>query len=78
MSTPSNYSDIGLYRRLLLLARPYWLHITAFFLISLLSTPLALLAPLPMKIAVDSGISSNPRGLGFCCHQTLSIQKQRC
>jgi ATP-binding cassette subfamily B protein len=60
MSTPNNYSDIGLYQRLLLLARPYWLHIVGFFLLSLLSTPLALLSPLPLKIAIDSAIGDHP------------------
>lgn len=54
------YSDFELYRRLLLQARPYRLHIVGIFLLSLLSTPLALLAPLPVKIAVDNVIGSDP------------------
>ena len=41
-------------------ARPYWLHIAGVFLVSLLSTPLALLTPLALKIAVDSVINSDP------------------
>jgi ATP-binding cassette subfamily B protein len=56
----SGYSDFALYRKLLLQARPYWPHILLFFLISLLSTPLALLAPVPLKIVVDSVIGSKP------------------
>ncbi len=48
------YTDLALYRRLLGLARPYWLHILGLFVISLVSSPLALLTPVPLKIAVDS------------------------
>ena len=54
------YSQRDLYRRLLLEARPYWLHLFATLVLSLLSTPLALLAPLPMKLAVDSVLGSQP------------------
>jgi ATP-binding cassette subfamily B protein len=53
-------SEIAIYRRLFLEARSYWLHITGIFLLSLLDGPLGLLAPLPLKIAVDSGIGSRP------------------
>ena len=59
MATPK-YTDIMLYRRLLQLARPYWPHIVGIFLLSLISTPLGLLSPLPLKIAVDSVIGSHP------------------
>ena len=54
------YTDVTLFRRLLRQARPYWLHIAGVFLVSLLSTPLALLTPLALKIAVDSVIGSHP------------------
>ncbi len=54
------YTDLGLYRRLLRQARPYWPHIVAIFLLSLLSTPLALLTPLPLAIAVDSVLGNEP------------------
>jgi len=56
----ARYSDFALYRRLLSLARPYWLHIIGVFVLSLLSVPLTLLNPLPLKIAVDSVIGSRP------------------
>jgi ATP-binding cassette subfamily B protein len=56
----ASYSDFSLLRRLLRQARPCWPHIAGVFLISLLSTPLALLNPLPLKIAVDSFIGSEP------------------
>src|SRR5262249_37939543 len=54
------YSEFALYRRLLYQVQPYWLHIVGIFLISLLATPLALLNPLPLKIAVDSVLGSQP------------------
>jgi len=54
------YSEFALYRRLLYQAQPYWPHIVSIFLISILATPLALLTPLPLKIAVDSVLGSEP------------------
>jgi ATP-binding cassette subfamily B protein len=60
VTTENGHSDLALFRRLLLQARPYWPHIGGLFLLSLLSAPLALLAPLPLKIAVDSAIGSRP------------------
>ena len=54
------YSDVAIYRRLLGTARRYWALIGAVFLNSLLSTPLALLTPVPLKIAVDSVIGNRP------------------
>jgi ATP-binding cassette subfamily B protein len=41
-------------------SRAFWPHIFGIFLISLLSTPLALLTPLPLKIVVDSVLGSRP------------------
>ena len=60
MMATGNYTDLTLYRRLWRQSRPYRLHIGGLFLLGLLSTPLALLAPLPLKIAVDSVIGSHP------------------
>jgi ATP-binding cassette, subfamily B, bacterial len=54
------YSDRAIYRRVLSEARPFWGHIAAIFVLSLLSTPLALLAPVPLKIAVDSVLGDKP------------------
>jgi ATP-binding cassette subfamily B protein len=51
---------MSLYIRVLRQVRPYWLPISGLFFISLLSTPLALLTPLPLKIAVDSVVGSDP------------------
>src|SRR5216117_2829782 len=52
--------DVVLFRRLLSQARPYWPHVVALFLLSLLSSPLSLLTTLPLKIAVESVIGSHP------------------
>src|SRR5262249_55201707 len=41
-------------------AKPYWPHLLGISLLSLLSTPLALLLPLPLKIVIDSVIGSHP------------------
>jgi ATP-binding cassette subfamily B protein len=49
-----------LYRRLFLEVRPYYRHLGGLLLVTLLSTPLSLLMPLPLKIAVDSVIGSQP------------------
>ena len=53
-------ADLTIYRRLLAEARPYWRHLVAILLLDLVATPLALLGPLPLKIAVDSVIGSEP------------------
>lgn len=50
----------GMYRRLLALARPYWLHLTGIFLISLIGAPIGLLLAFPLKIAVDNVIGRQP------------------
>src|SRR2546421_3038412 len=55
----AHYSDVALYRRLLRQTRPYWPHIAGVFLLNLLQSPLALLTPLPLKIAVDSVVGSH-------------------
>jgi len=54
------HSDIKIVRRLFSQARPYWAHVAGIFLFGLLATPLALLLPVPLKIAVDSVIGSDP------------------
>ncbi|MBZ5603420.1 MAG: ABC transporter ATP-binding protein/permease [Acidobacteriia bacterium] len=54
------YSDGAILKRMTLEARPYWLHILAIFLLSVLSAPVALLAPLPLKIVIDNFIGARP------------------
>ena len=52
--------DLAVYRRLMALARPYWGHVAALLLLNMLGPPLALLAPLPLKVAIDCTIGSQP------------------
>ncbi len=61
------YSDILVFRRIFAQARPYWPQLAAIFFLGLLSAPLALLLPVPLKIAVDSvlGTAPMPEVLGF-------------
>ena len=54
----NKYQTINLYGRLLVEARPCWLHVLGYLLLSMAATPLALLLPLPLKIAVDSVIGT--------------------
>jgi ATP-binding cassette subfamily B protein len=49
-----------LFRKILRQASPYWLHILGISLISLLASPLALLTPVPLKLAVDSVLGDHP------------------
>ncbi len=56
----SKYTTFGLYRRLVRQARPYWPHIAAIFLLDLVATPLSLLKPIPLKIAVDNVVGATP------------------
>jgi ATP-binding cassette subfamily B protein len=53
-------SDRSIYRRLLIEAKPYWLAMAGYFLLTLLEIPLALVLPLPLKIEVDSVLGSHP------------------
>jgi ATP-binding cassette, subfamily B, bacterial len=53
-------SDLRIYARLLYEARRYWGHIACLLLLSMLAAPMALLTPLPLKIAVDSVVGNKP------------------
>jgi ATP-binding cassette subfamily B protein len=52
--------DLSLYRRVLQEARPHLAKIAGIFALDLLASPLGLLTPLPLKIAVDSAIAGHP------------------
>lgn len=54
------YTAAEVYRRALAFAQPFWLHLSGILLLGLLGTPLALLSPLPLKIAVDSVLGPHP------------------
>jgi ATP-binding cassette, subfamily B, bacterial len=60
MSLDRHYSDKVLLERLSVLARPYWPHLGGLLALSALASPLALLLPVPLKIAVDSALGSHP------------------
>jgi ATP-binding cassette, subfamily B, bacterial len=60
MTTTARYTDLTLYRRLLGQVRPYGAHIAGIFLLNLLSIPLVLLTPLPLKLAVDQVLGGRP------------------
>ncbi len=57
---PRSLTDFALQRRLLSEARPYWLLVLSVWLVSLVSIPLALLTPLPLKLVVDNVLGSKP------------------
>src|SRR5215213_9129071 len=56
----ATHSDRRLYRWLLSQAQPCWALLLGHFLLSLLATPIALLTPVPLKIAVDTVLGSRP------------------
>ena len=51
-------SSVEVTRRLLAEGRAYWPHLAGKFAVNFLTTPLALLTPLPLKIAVDTVIGT--------------------
>jgi ATP-binding cassette subfamily B protein len=53
-------SDWNLYLRLLRIARPYWAFLVILFLVNLLGVPFALLGPVPLKLAIDSILGTQP------------------
>lgn len=64
--TEKKASDWEICRRLFFIeARPFWRGLALFFGVSLLATPIALLTPVPLKIAVDSGLGSTPLPAGL-------------
>jgi ATP-binding cassette, subfamily B, bacterial len=58
--TGQQRSNSAVICRAVKLARPCWPHLAGIVLLSLLSAPVTLLAPLPLKIAVDSVLGSHP------------------
>ena len=59
MKPDREYSDRELLRRLGDVAKPFWPHLAGLLALSALATPLALLLPVPLKIAVDSALGSH-------------------
>ncbi|MGH2774332.1 MAG: ABC transporter ATP-binding protein [Actinomycetota bacterium] len=56
----SQHRDALLCFRVLNQARPYWRHMAGILLLDVIATPLMLLTPLPLKIAVDSVVGNQP------------------
>jgi len=54
------YHNQSLLKRVLQLARPYWLNIFGIFLLNLAAAPLALLSPIPLKMVVDNAFGKHP------------------
>ena len=54
------YSTRTIYWRVFREARPYRLHLLGMLALSLMSAPVALLTPLPLKIVVDSVLGNKP------------------
>ena len=52
--------ETTLYRRLLRQARPYWPYFSGLLVLGLAAAPIALLAPVPLKIVVDSVLGTRP------------------
>jgi ATP-binding cassette, subfamily B, bacterial len=52
--------DLQILRRLASEARPFRFHILGVFVLGFLATPLALLTPVPLKVAVDSVLGDQP------------------
>ena len=52
--------DLALCFRLFREAKPYYAGMCLYFLVSLMAAPVALLTPVPLKIAVDSGLGTTP------------------
>jgi ATP-binding cassette subfamily B protein len=60
MKAQLKYTMFQLIKKIIIQARPYWLSIIVFFLLTLLATPIALMKPVAMKIVIDSGFGSSP------------------
>ncbi|MDQ4142576.1 MAG: ABC transporter ATP-binding protein/permease [Actinomycetota bacterium] len=59
-SPEGHHKRADTYRRIATEVRPHWKPVLVLLLVDLLATPLWLLIPLPLKIAIDSVIGSKP------------------
>src|SRR5438445_5100322 len=71
----SRLNRLVLYRRLWREVWPYGRYILGILLLNLLSPPLALLTPLPLKIAVDNIIGSHPLPRSLAAWLPESVQR---
>src|SRR4051794_9987581 len=59
-ATKAATGDLALFRRVVREARRYWPQMVLIVVVELLATPLALLAPVPLKIVVDNVLGTQP------------------
>ncbi len=60
MTNQHSYTDRQVLGRLFVYVRPFWPELTGLLVLSLLTTPIALLAPVPLKLVIDSVIGTHP------------------
>src|SRR5688572_29988695 len=60
VSGAGTYQDRTIYKRLLQQSRPYWFHILFYCVLEFLTGFFTLLLPLPLKLAVDNVVGSEP------------------
>ena len=77
MANKKKYSDWVLLKRLFWQVRRFWLHLVILLFLSLLSAPLSLLIPIPLKMAVDNVIGSEPLPGFFTRVLPLSITSDK-
>lgn len=58
--TAAKHNDVAILKRLFLQAKPYWPHLGGVFALDLLATPVALLTPVPLMLAVDNVLGDKP------------------
>lgn len=63
--TAPRTSEFALYRRIAAALRPYWLPLGGVMALGLLSTPLTLLTPVPLKLIVDNYLGAQPLPAGL-------------
>lgn len=73
MSDAPRYGTLEIYRRMLAEARPLWPYVAAVLSVNLLATPLKLLLPIPLKIAVDNVLGGKPLST-FWTHLTIPFR----
>ena len=72
--TPQPRPRPSLAKRLLAQVRPYWPHLACILVLDFAAVPLALLVPVPIKIAIDSAIGEHPLPWPFGSIEGLGSQ----
>ena len=69
-----NYSNGEVMKRVLKEVKPFWLHILVMFLISLLTTLVALMKPLGLKMVIDNAFGNQPMPSFFSMAVSIGVQ----